>query len=296
MEIISKYYTKQKYLPTKRHRKERVRIVENTETVTIREISESEFPIAFIVHDYQSVCENAKKYKDFRDDSKCIFKVFSEKVRTFNGRLFKPVRYSYGAAISTLFEEPAPYLKHEFEEYEPSSYWYTNYSNNTEFSEKSILLEDNICEKKQELLEKTKHYVICNGVVWKGCEEPMYLINTFGLGHNHGETGFFIQYSYNSNISNKNYFNALQREQAIAYGKQIALNRGDTDSVEGLGDGKDIEVFMPEMVKRNPQKEHGEGDSFMNSLETMIQGTSSSAEAGLLAVCMTNLAVEENKI
>lgn len=263
--------------------------------MTIREISESEFPIAFIVHDYQSVCENAKKYKDFRDDSKCTFKVFSEKVRTFNGRLFKPVRYSYGTAISTLFEEPASYLKHEFEEYEPSSYWYTNYSNNTEFSEKSILLEDNICEKKQELLEKTKHYVICNGVVWKECEEPMYLINTFGLGHNHGGIGFFIQYSYNSNISNKNYFNALQREQAIAYGKQIALNRGDTDSVEGLGDGKDIEVFMSEMVKRNPQKEHGEGDSFMNSLETMIHGTSSSAEAGLLAVCMTNLAVEENK-
>ena len=158
-----------------------------------------------------------------------------------------------------------------------------------------LFKEDNICEKKQELFEKTKHYVICNGVVWKECEEPMYLINTFGLGYNHGGTGFFIQYSYNSNISNKNYFNALQREQAIAYGKQIALNRGDTDSVEGLGDGKDIEVFMPEMVKRNPQKEHGEGDSFMNSLETMIQGTSSSAEAGLLAVCMTNLAVEENK-
>lgn len=296
MEIISKYYTKQKYLPTKRHRRERVRTVENTEAVTIREISESEFPIAFIVNEYQSVYENAKTHKDFKDDSRYTFKIFSEEIRTFDGRLFKPVRYSYGAAISTLFEEPAPYLKHEFEEYEPSSYWYTNYSNNTEFSEKSILLEDNICEKKQELFEKTKHYVICNGVVWKECEEPMYLINTFGLGHNHGGTGFFIQYSYNSNISNKNYFNALQREQAIAYGKQIALNRGDTDSVEGLGDSKDIEVFMPEMVKRNPQKEHGEGDSFMNSLETMIQGTSSSAEAGLLAVCMTNLAVEENNL
>lgn len=296
MEIISKYYTKQKYLPTKRHRRERVRTVENTEAVTIREISESEFPIAFIVNEYQSVYENAKTHKDFKDDSRYTFKIFSEEIRTFDGRLFKPVRYSYGAAISTLFEEPAPYLKHEFEEYEPSSYWYTNYSNNTEFSEKSILLEDNICEKKQELFEKTKHYVICNGVVWKECEESMYLINTFGLGHNHGGTGFFIQYSYNSNISNKNYFNALQREQAIAYGKQIALNRGDTDSVEGLGDSKDIEVFMPEMVKRNPQKEHGEGDSFMNSLETMIQGTSSSAEAGLLAVCMTNLAVEENNL
>ena len=47
---------------------------------------------------------------------------------------------------------------------------------------------------------------------------------------------------------------------------------------------------MPEMVKRNPQKEHGDGDTFINSLENMINNTSSSMEAGLLAIamCMKN--------
>lgn len=77
----------------------------------------------------------------------------------------------------------------------------------------------------------------------------MYNVTIFGLGHNHGGTGFFIEYHYNPNISSKNYFNALEREKAITYGKQIALNRGDTDSIEGMGEHDIIEVLMPEMVK-----------------------------------------------
>lgn len=93
----------------------------------------------------------------------------------------------------------------------------------------------------------------------------------------------FIQYDYNPNISNKNYFNALEREKAIAYGKQVALNRGDTNSIDGMGERDIIEVLMPEMVTRNPQREHGEGDSFMNLIEDVISNTDSSAEAGLLA-------------
>lgn len=115
----------------------------------------------------------------------------------------------------------------------------------------------------------------------------MYVINTFGLGQNHGGTGFFITDCYNPNISNQNYFNALEREQAIAYGKRIAANRGDTESMEGMGKHAKIEVLLPEMVKRNPQKEHGEGDSFLNSLERLIEGSDSTAEAGLLCVAKT---------
>ena len=90
----------------------------------------------------------------------------------------------------------------------------------------------------------------------------MYVVNTFGLGHNHGGTGFFIEYHYNPNIPNINYFNALQRKEAIEYGKKVAAGRGDTDSIPGLGDHEIIEVLMPEMVKRNPQKDHGGGNPF----------------------------------
>lgn len=53
-----------------------------------------------------------------------------------------------------------------------------------------------------------------------------------------------------------------------------------------MGERDIIEVLMPEMVTRNPQREHGEGDSFMNLIEDVISNTDSSAEAGLLAACI----------
>lgn len=53
-----------------------------------------------------------------------------------------------------------------------------------------------------------------------------------------------------------------------------------------MGEHDIIEVLMPEIVKRNPQKEQGEGNNFINSLENVISSTDSSTEAGLLAVAM----------
>ena len=50
---------------------------------------------------------------------------------------------------------------------------------------------------------------------------------------------------------------------------------------------------MPEMVHRNPQKDHGEGDSFMNSLENLISGSDSVMEAGLLAMAFTSASMSE---
>ena len=115
----------------------------------------------------------------------------------------------------------------------------------------------------------------------------MYMINTFGLGHNHGGTGFFITYGYNQNIGKENYFNAMERDEAITYGKKVAYNRGDTDSVDGIGKDTIIEVLMPELVKRNPQKEHGDGNQLLNSLRSLSDNTSNVAEAGLLTIAIS---------
>lgn len=60
-----------------------------------------------------------------------------------------------------------------------------------------------------------------------------------------------------------------------------------------MGDHDIIEVLMPEMVHRNPQKDHGEGDSFMNSLENLISGSDSVMEAGLLAMAFTGASMSE---
>ena len=61
-----------------------------------------------------------------------------------------------------------------------------------------------LCIKKYQ--EAAKRYLIVDGSVWLRCGEPRYVVNTFGLGHNHGGTGLFVEEFYNSNISNTNYF------------------------------------------------------------------------------------------
>ena len=271
MLFIIDFWKKESYLPTKRHRNLRERYVKDTCDVEIKEVIEKEFPIAFIVKDYDWRYEEEEKKPEFE--------MFSTEIRTYNGELWKAVRYSDYVSHGVGYM-PISYIKNMLEDYTP--YW----KGGEDFTEVSIIKEDNVSECKEHIFRKAENYIIYDGKVWKTCGEPMYMINTFGLGNNHGGTGFFIEYHYNSNISKNNYFNALEREKAIAYGKKIALNRGDTDSIEGMGEHDIIEVLMPEMVKRNPQKEHGDGDSFMNAIEDMINNTESSSEAGLLAIGM----------
>ena len=43
---------------------------------------------------------------------------------------------------------------------------------------------------------------------------------------------------------------------------------------------------MPEMVKRNPQKDHGGGNPFLNDVERLITATDSAAEAELALIAM----------
>lgn len=271
------FWNKQDFLPTKRHRKIKTRYFKNSVDVNVKELSEQEFPIAFIIHDYQCVYDNAKGYDDF--DGNGTFRMFDEEIRTFDGKLYKPVRITYGAAISTLFES-LDYIKQRVEWFNQEPY----YNNDNDYTEKSIVKIDYADEIIKIIIGDANNYVIYNNVVWEVCGEPMYRITTFGLGRNHGGTGFFISYNYNDNISKNNYFNALEREKAIKYGKKVALNRGDTDSVKQMGEHDIIEVVMPKMVKRKSQKEHGNGNEFMNSIEDIINNSDSFVEAGLLTM------------
>ena len=275
------FWNTEKYLPTKRHRVLRERYVKNSVDVNVKELKENEFPVAFIVKDYGWLYEEENKDADWG--------IITTEIRTYKGKLWKAVRYSECVSHATGWM-PISYIKNRIQDYAPC------WKGGESFSEASIIMESNISECKKNIRKKSKGYIIFDGKVWTSCGEPMYVINTFGLGHNHGGTGFFVEYFYNSNISNKNYFNALERDKAIAYGKQVALNRGDTKSVDGMGEHDIIEVLMPEMVKRKPQKEHGNGDEFLNSIEEIISGTDSTLEAGLLtmAMCMSGGTENEN--
>ena len=130
------------------------------------------------------------------------------------------------------------------------------------------------------------NYIIIGNSVYQKTGEPRYLINTFGLGHNHGGTGMFIDNSYNSNISKNRYFNALQRDECVRYGILTAERRGDTESLKDFGKSCRIEVLMPEVVKCNPQVEHGEGCEFINRCESVISNSSSVGESGIMVMAL----------
>ena len=97
-------------------------------------------------------------------------------------------------------------------------------------------------------------YLVIDGDLYVLTEEPRYLINVFGMGNNHGGTGLFCEYAYNTNIPKESYFSALQGEEAVAYANLVAEKRGDT---KDIGRFKPFIIcHMPELVKIKPNKWH----------------------------------------
>lgn len=130
-----------------------------------------------------------------------------------------------------------------------------------------------------------KGYILVDGELYGITSEPRYVVNTFGLGHNHSGTGMFVEYGYNPNIRKDNYFSALDGATAVAYANKVAAGRGDTNDVGKFKET--IIVHMPEIVKVKPQKQHGNGNKFLNDAEDIISETSDALTAGLL--CMSLL-------
>ena len=125
-------------------------------------------------------------------------------------------------------------------------------------------------------------------MLYRETEEPLYCIYTFGLGHNHAGIGtsLSVVWFYNENISKKAYFSALEFEKAKESAIQTALRRGDTNSIEYIEKSIPIKVYKPELVKRNPQQEHGNENGFLNRVEDMISASDSSTEAALLIMSL----------
>jgi len=127
--------------------------------------------------------------------------------------------------------------------------------------------------------------ILVDGELYEQTAEPRYVVNTFGLGHNHGGTGMFVEYHYNPNIRNDNYFSALDGDAAVEYANKVAARRGDTNDVGKFE--KMIVVHMPELVKVKPKKQHGNGNEHINTMNDIIDGTNDPLTAGLLCLAMT---------
>lgn len=147
---------------------------------------------------------------------------------------------------------------------------------------------------RRRIQDEADRFILVNDEVWERVNEPRYVVQTFGLGHNHGGTCWFVEYGYNNNISKESYFNANDFERMVERYFEVALGRGDTEDAHRyatyLQDEHPyyyIEVLRPELFTCCPMKEHGDGDPFIRQLNEIAANAGNALEAGLLAMAVT---------
>ena len=269
MKLEARIKYQEEYLPTKRHRIPRIREVEEKVMVELREVKKENAPDAMVVTDYKS-------YLDEKGQDK--FGLRATSYVAIDNELYSEKRNMSGA-----LDEGPYYINKLMRDIARAGDCY--------FSSRGKTRDDML----RSLHEFIDSHVLIDGVIFEQRNEPRYVVQTFGLGHNHGGTALMITNRYNSNLSKNCYFSALERNKAIAYANEVASARGDTNNVGTFGRDIDIKVYMPEMVRCNPQMEHGDGEPFLNSLYELTQNSGSAMEAGLLVLSAESREVSDRK-
>lgn len=242
------------YLPTPRHRKYHYRTVNETITVRVRTIDRKDARLAFEMDDYGSVSRHQTQ------------------ILLYAGKLYiRSWRHLTEKERQSGLDGYAVELA--------SEHWFCPPWN-------ANLDREGIIQHYKEHCAELLFVRNDEGILetWERCGEPRYVIMTFGLGHNHGGTALMIDTMYNVNISYKRYFSALQGDLAVAEANRIATARGDTKDVGTFH--KMIVTHIPEAVRLNPRKQHGEGDKFMNAIEEITEASGSTLEAGILTMAL----------
>lgn len=220
-----------------RCRKARPQEGESEITVNIREVPADRAPVAFVVSEYD------------RDP---------RKVRCYNGKLWRQV------------QDRQPQYKETNERDESHPFWLNQAAEQCDWE---WLLRPNygrynhvgkywdygtLAANKSKVAKTSTKYIIVDGEAYERTGEPYYSVTCFGLRNNHGGTGFFVGWADYRDRKAIWGMTAADKQAAIEKGVEIALNRGDTESVDYIrrGGNGNIEVFIPECIKRKYSKEY----------------------------------------
>lgn len=248
MEVIIPIKYIQRFYPNKRCRKVQECVLTRDCAMHVHDVlDERDFPIAYKVRQYQTVIpkvrdrEQAWEIVVHGDGGKDMW--FTETIRSYKGKLYRPIRHHYGSVIARSFEKPKEYAAHLFSCFQNCcDFRFVGKANDDPRldKEKSIMVDDEYLKRFHELKKYAKQLVVFKGILWERTEEPLYTYTTFGCGHNHGGTGFFIEYGRRCNASKKIYWHADEREQAIKAAIKAARERGDTEYVQAIANAKEM--------------------------------------------------------
>ena len=170
--------------------------------------------------------EEKETYEDIelqevkKSEVKLLYKVETELYYSYNGVLY---RKACSSNISNFkIEDPLENLK----------YCHENCSTYFGFEPYCTLIE-----MKTRAYKDLKKYLLIDGILYTKANTPMYEINTFGMGNNHGSTSLSVSETHTPHEYN---FYANERNLAISKAIEIAKKRGDTDSLNRIRECKKI--------------------------------------------------------
>lgn len=180
MNLAINYNYKIQYLPTSRHKKTREACMEEVMDVMIPELTEEEFPLAFEVTKMESVYPGAKDYRDFeRQREESEYRLFTQQIRKYQGKLYKEVFATYGVGISTLHACPEEYIRHVLRK---KTYRYVPEQDFPYKKDVSVIVSSEKKDMETSLENTLQKYKIFNGILWKLCAEPCYEVSYSGPG------------------------------------------------------------------------------------------------------------------
>jgi hypothetical protein len=206
-----------------------------------------DFPVVYKVTDRESLYKNAKSHNEFTPKQYMGFTLVTEEIRKFKNKLFRPLRFTTGAAVSTAFIKPDDFLDERVwrlrELLDRTNWSEANKINSVE--NPAGFIDSDSCvhvgnSKKALLIAARKwfnQFLIFDNKVWEEIDPPCYTYNTFGLGHNHGGTAIFINYLNVNKIhgsQRKFYAKPEDREKFIQKVLKVAKNRCDTKDYKSI--------------------------------------------------------------
>ena len=198
------------YLPTPRHRKLRYKELEDFVDIELREVSKNDTELAYIIDSTKEI---------IRYDG-LLYRKITEKEPFYRGN----------SERNSDNETVLGRLKHSFVAY--STYF--------GFGEDDT--REKMIAKAQSNMDR---YILIGNDIWVVTEKPIYEILTFGMGNNHAGIGtsLHVRYGYNSNVREDCCFDAKDRDKAIEVALEVAINRGDTNSIEYIKDAPMITEY-----------------------------------------------------
>lgn len=196
-------------------------------TVNIRELSDQQAPIAFVVSEYDRE---------------------PRKVRQYKGKLYRQVQDMQPQYLKTnKRDESRPFwLNRTADTFSVHPYTCGRY--NADFKE---YVYPTLAEQKATARKYAENHIIVDGEVYERTGEPYYYVTCFGLGCNHGGTGFFVGWADYRERKAVWGWMAEDKAKAINGAVEIALNRGDIESEDHIRNTSyNIQVLMPEAIKR----------------------------------------------